>query len=186
MTAIASRSQLRMSFLRYALVTVPLVLLLGLVSARVSGSGSENPWFAALAKPAIMPPGWAFPVAWTLLYILLGFALAMILHARGARGRCLAVGVFVVQMILNYAWSPLFFGLHKVVPALGVIVAMLVLSALATILFVRIRKLAALLMLPYLAWLAFAATLNYQIMALNPNAEALVPSGNNGDINIAL
>ena len=87
MSAIASRAQLRMSFLRYALVTVPLVLLLGLLSGRIANSGYGNPWFDALAKPEAMPPGWAFGAAWTTLYILLGLALALVLHARGARGR---------------------------------------------------------------------------------------------------
>jgi tryptophan-rich sensory protein len=86
MTQIASRSQLRMSFLRYALVTVPLILLLGILSGRASNSGFGNPWFDALVKPDAMPPGWAFGVAWTILYILLGLSLALILHARGAEG----------------------------------------------------------------------------------------------------
>src|SRR4051812_28155151 len=79
---IASRSQLRMSYLRYALFTVPAILLLGTLSGRASMSGYGNPWFDALAKPGFMPPGWAFGVAWTILYILLGLSLAMILNAR--------------------------------------------------------------------------------------------------------
>src|SRR5665213_430051 len=114
MTEIASRAQLRMSYLRHALVTVPLLLMLGTLSAVLAGSGYGNRWFAALAKPWFMPPAWAFPLAWTMLYILLGFALALILHARGARGRPLALGLFAAQMILNYAWSPIFFAWHKV------------------------------------------------------------------------
>lgn len=182
MTAIASRSQLRMVYLRYALFTVPLVLLLGIVSGRLSGSGYGNPWFAALVKPAAMPPGWLFPLAWTLLYVLLGLALALILHARGARGRPLAVGLFVVHLLLNYGWSPLFFALHEVRAALILLVAMLVTAAAATMLFARIRKAAALLMLPYLAWLLFALWLNFQIMTLNPDAESLVPATGSADI----
>lgn len=182
MTAIASRSQLRMVYLRYALFTVPLVLLLGIVSSRLSGSGYSNPWFAALVKPAAMPPAWLFPLAWTLLYVLLGLALALILHARGARGRPLAVGLFVAQLLLNYAWAPLFFALHEVRAALIVLVAMLVTAAAATMLFARIRKAAALLMLPYLAWLLLALWLNFQIMALNPDAERLVPAAGSADI----
>jgi tryptophan-rich sensory protein len=186
MTAIASRSQLRMSFLRYALVTVPLVVLLGLVSGRMSQSGSDNLWFSQLVKPGIMPPEWLFPVAWTLLYILLGLAIAMILHARGAAGRPPAVAFFVGQLILNYAWSPTFFGAHEVRVAFWMILAILLLSAVTTFLFARIRRVAALLMLPYLAWLCFAAALNYQFMVLNPGAETLVPSGGKGDINVEL
>src|SRR3954466_5276055 len=96
MTAIASRAQLRMSFLRYALFTVPAIVLLGAVSGRISGSGYGNAWFDALTKPAIMPPGWVFGLVWTILYVLLGLALALILHARGARGRGPALALFVV------------------------------------------------------------------------------------------
>ena len=73
-----------MGFARSAIVTVPLILLLGIASSRISPTGDANPWFDALVKPAIMPPGWAFGVAWTILYIMLGVALAMIVNARGA------------------------------------------------------------------------------------------------------
>ncbi|MGA9581918.1 MAG: TspO/MBR family protein [Allosphingosinicella sp.] len=182
MTAIASKSQLRMSFLRYALFTVPLVLLLGIVSGQLANSGYGNAWFDALEKPAIMPPGWMFGVAWTILYILLGFALALILHARGARGRGLALGLFVLQLLLNYAWSPLFFAYHEVNAAFWTILAMILISAVAAVLFWRIRRSAGLLMLPYLAWLCFAATLNWQISVLNPGASELAPGASTPDI----
>jgi benzodiazapine receptor len=182
MTAIASKSQLRMSFLRYALFTVPLVLLLGTVSGRISGSGYGNAWFDALQKPAIMPPGWVFGAAWTILYILLGLAVALILHARGARGRGPALALFVLQLLLNYAWSPLFFAYHEVGAAFWTIVAILLLAAATAILFWRIRNSAGLLMLPYLAWLGFAAALIWQIGALNPQAEQLAPADAGTDI----
>ena len=182
MTALASRSQHRMSFLRYALVTVPLILLLGTVSGRVAGSGYGNSWFDALQKPELMPPGWVFGAAWTLLYICLGLALALVLHARGARGRRVAVGLFLAQLVLNYAWSPIFFAAHEVGLAFIVIVLMIVLSALAALLFARIRRLAAFLMLPYLAWLFFAAFLTWQVGQLNPDASELVPPQASADI----
>jgi benzodiazapine receptor len=182
MTALASRSQLRMSFLRYALITVPLVLLLGTVSGRVSGSGYGNGWFDALQKPAIMPPGWVFGAAWTLLYILLGLALALILHARGARGRGPALGLFVVQLLLNYSWSPIFFAYHEVGAAFWTIAAMILISAVTAALFWRIRRFAGLLMLPYIAWLCFAAVLTWQIGLLNPKAAELAPGASTTDI----
>jgi tryptophan-rich sensory protein len=182
MTAIASKSQLRMSFLRYALVTVPLVLLLGTVSGRISGSGSGNAWFDALQKPAIMPPGWVFGAAWTALYILLGLAVALILHARGARGRGPALGLLVVQLLLNYAWSPIFFAYHEVGLAFWTIAAMIAISVVTAVLFWRIRRSAGLLMLPYLAWLCFAALLSWQIAGLNPQAAELAPGGSTTDI----
>jgi tryptophan-rich sensory protein len=182
MTGIASKSQLRMSYLRYALFTVPAVLLLGTVSGRLANSGYDNAWFAALQKPALMPPGALFGVAWAILYILMGLAIALILHARGARQRGLAIGLFVAQLLVNLSWSPVFFGLHKIDTALVIIIVMLALAIVTTVLFWRIRRNAALLMLPYLAWLCFAAVLNYQIGRLNPDAENLVPGQVETDI----
>ena len=182
MTGIASRGQLRMSFLRYALFTVPLILLLGTISGRASGSGYGNPWFDALTKPDFMPPGWVFGLVWTLLYVALGLAVAMILHARGARGRGLAISLFVAQLVLNLAWSPVFFAMHQVGMALILILAMLLLSVAATLLFARIRTAAAWLMVPYVAWLVFAALLTWQVGQLNPYAQELVPQRGSADI----
>nr|WP_274615582.1 TspO/MBR family protein [Sphingomonas sp. ACRSK] len=173
---IASRAQLRAGFLRWAIVTVPLVLLLGLVAGSLVPAGSQNAWYAALAKPWFTPPDWAFPVAWTLIYLLLGVALAMVLDARGARGRGIAVSAFVVQLVLNLAWMPLFFGAHRVSAALALILVLLVLVALTAWLFARIRPRAALLFVPYVAWLILATALTWEIDRRNPGAETLVPA----------
>ncbi|HJT38725.1 MAG TPA: TspO/MBR family protein [Sphingobium sp.] len=174
MNEIASPGQLRLSYLRWALVTVPAIVFLGFLSGRLANSGYGNRWFDALAKPDLMPPGWAFGVAWTILYIFMGLALAIIIHARGARGRGLAVGLFLVQLLLNLLWSPLFFRAHQVDNALGLILMLFALVAVTALLFWRIRRGAGLLLLPYLAWLAFASFLNYEIGRLNPEAETLV------------
>lgn len=182
MTGIASRSQLRLSFLRYALVSVPLVLLLGTVSGRIANSGYGNPWFDALTKPDIMPPGWVFGVTWTFLYILLGLALAMILHARGARRRGMVLSLFIVQLLLNYCWSPAFFAYHQIGLAIAIIAAMIVLTVSLVVLLWSIRRVAALLLLPYLAWLCFAALLTFQIQSLNPGAARLAPQPQATDI----
>ena len=175
MNQLASRGQLRMSYLRWALVTVPAVVFLGFLSGRASQSGFGNPWFDALVKPALMPPGWAFGAAWTVLYITLGVALAMILNARRNPKRGVAVALFAVALLLNLGWSPLFFAAHKVVAALILIAFMFAFAVATTIAFGRVRTAAAWLMVPYLGWLCFAALLNYQIHVLNPNAETLVP-----------
>ncbi len=164
-----------MSFLRWAIVIVPLILLLGFASGRVVPSGSENSWYVALTKSELNPPGWVFPIMWTTLYILIGLALSMIVHARGAKGRGVAIGLFVIQFLLNLSWTPLFFGAHKVGTALFVIIAILLLSIATTAAFARIRKGAAWLMVPYLVWLSFAGVLNWRIDQLNPGAERLVP-----------
>ncbi len=176
MTEIASRGQLRMSFVRWALLTVPLIFFLGFLSGRASQSGYGNPWFDALAKPAIMPPGWVFPVAWSTLYVLIGLALATVLAARRARWRSVAILLFVFQFAINLIWSPLFFAMHQVLAAFALILVMLAAAIATTIVFGRVRTQAAWLMVPYLAWLSFAAILNWQVHALNPNAETLVPN----------
>lgn len=184
MTGLASKAQLRMSFLRYALFTVPAVLLLGTLSGQLSGSGYGNDWFDSLQKPQTMPPGWVFGIVWPILYVLLGLSLAMVLHARGAEKRGRALALFAVQLLLNFAWSPVFFAFHQIGTSLTIIAAMVV-GTFALILVVwRIRPLAGLLLYPYLGWLMFAAMLNYQIMNLNPDAAAVAPESGHTDIQL--
>lgn len=163
-----------MSLLRWVLFVVPIIILFGFLSGQVAGSGEENRWFNALIKPDAQPPGWVFGFAWTLLYAMIGTAFAMILHARGAPLRGLAIVLFILQYALNLFWSPLFFGMHQVSAAFWLLVAIFVAALLTTLIFGRIRKAAAWLMVPYLAWLCFAGILNKQIENLNPNAETLV------------
>lgn len=174
MNEIASPGQLRLDYLRWALVTVPAILFLGFLSGRIANSGYGNRWFDALEKPAFMPPGWAFGAAWTILYILMGLALAMIIHARGSRGRGIAILLFLAQVVMNLLWSPLFFRAHQVDNAFILILLLIATVAATALLFWRIRPAAGLLLLPYLAWLAFASVLNYEIGRLNPQAETLV------------
>lgn len=174
MNEIASAGQLRASLMRWALVTVPTIEFLGLVSGYLSNSGYGNRWFALLDKPVITPPGVVFAIVWPILYLLIALALAMVLHARGARGRGLAITLFIVQLLCNFAWSPLFFGAHEATIAFYLILVILALAIGTTVLFARIRAIAAWLMLPYLLWLAFASTLAFAIDQRNPDAETLV------------
>lgn len=177
MREIASRGQLRWSFARWALVTVPGVLLLGFASGQSAASGSDNAWYAALSKPDFGPPEWAFPVVWSILYVMLGLALAMVLNARGARGRGLAITLFVVQLVLNLAWTPIFFGLHLVTVGAILILVLIAAGIATTFAFARVRRSAAWLLVPYLVWLSFASLLAFEIDRRNPDAETLVPSG---------
>lgn len=171
MNMIASAWQLRASFIRWSLFLVPLIILLGVLSGQLSGSGADSAWFSALEMPAIYPPGWLFGVAWTVLYALMGFALAVIAAAKGARGRGPAVLAFVMQLVLNLAWSPMFFVSHQITGAL-ILMILLDLAVIVTIvLFWKIRRSAALLMLPYLAWILFATLLTYQIRQANPHLD---------------
>ena len=157
-----------MSYVRVALVIVPLVLFLGIASGALSGSSDGGSWYAGLAKPAATPPGWLFPIAWTILYALIGFALAIVVAARGASGRMLAIGLFVAQFAVNLAWSPTFFGAHQIRIALAILLVMIVLTIATILAFARVRRRAAWLMVPYLAWLCFAAWINHRVDVLNP------------------
>ena len=171
MNLIASRGQLRASFLRWALFLVPAIVLLGFLSGNVAGSGPGNPWFDALVKPSIYPPPALFGIVWTILYVMMGLAVVMVVVARGARGRTAALILFAIQFLLNLAWTPVFFAAHQITGALAVI-AVLDLVLIATIvLFWRVRPLAGALLLPYLAWVLFATALNYQFLQLNPQAD---------------
>jgi tryptophan-rich sensory protein len=153
--------------IRAALVTVPLILGIGFLMGQLSNSGYGNDWFDTLAKPAAMPPGWVFGAAWSFLYVLLGIALAFVWTAPPSPARTAGLTLFFVQLALNFAWSPMFFALHQVALALIMILGMLILTVAAAIAFARVRPPAALLMLPYLGWLAFASYLNWGILSLN-------------------
>ena len=171
MTELASPGQLRAAYLRWALFTVPLLLFLGFFSGRMAGSGAGNPWFLDLVKPSLYPPPAAFGIVWSLLYVMMGLALAMVIAARGAPGRGLAIAAFGIQFVLNLAWSPLFFAAHRIFAAL-VLLAVLDAAIIITIaLFRKVRPRAAALLVPYLLWALFATVLNWQFLAANPTAD---------------
>lgn len=177
MTELASKDQLRGGLLRWALVLVPAVLLLGMLSGRVAPSGAENAWFSALNKPSLYPPPQVFGVVWSLLYILMGVAVSVIASARGARWRMPALILFGLQLVINLAWSPLFFGAHQITGALALIIV-LDIAVIATVaMFWRVRPLAAALLLPYLAWILFATVLNWEFRIANPDADGQEVSG---------
>jgi len=157
---------------KIALITVPVIVLAGSASGWLSNSGYGNDWFESLLKPPFMPPAWAFPTVWTILYALMGLATAMITATPESSERRLALILFIVQLALNLAWSPIFFLGHAIELGETVILAMLVVALAAAGLFRRIRTAAGLLMLPYLLWLCFAFALNSSIDALNPGAGA--------------
>jgi benzodiazapine receptor len=153
-----------------ALVTCPAIVLLGSISGWLSNSGYGNAWFDALVKPEFMPPGWLFGVVWPLLYLLMGMALAMILTQPPSDRRRNALILFYIQLALNFAWSPVFFAAHDIGFAKILIFLMAATAAGAAGQFFRLRRVAGLLLIPYLAWLVFAAGLNAAIENLNPGA----------------
>jgi tryptophan-rich sensory protein len=149
-----------------------LVLLVGLCLG-VGGLGgavtaeSVTTWYTTLTKPSFNPPNWIFGPVWTALYVLMGVAAWRVWRAADrdtARG---PLAVFALQLAVNLGWSVAFFGLRN--PGLAVVVILLLdLLVLATaLMFRRIDRLAAWLLVPYLAWIAFATMLNVTIWRLN-------------------
>ncbi len=133
----------------------------------VATSSSVGGWYRTLVKPPWTPPDWVFGPVWTILYAAMGVAVWLVWRSRTAvRERALAL--FGVQLALNVAWSWLFFGLRRIDLALVEIAALWVTIAMTTIAFARARAAAAWLLLPYLAWVSFAAVLNAALLRLNP------------------
>jgi len=153
--------------LKWALLTVPLVVVIGLFSGWASGSGADDPWFAALVKPSIYPPGFVFGLVWTILYIMMGFALAYVLAAPKGTDKRFAVMIFAVQLFINALWSPIFFRMHMIGVAFFWILLLIVLVMGTMAYFARISRTAAALLLPYFAWICFAAVLNLRFWQLN-------------------
>ncbi len=131
-------------------------------------AGPDTAWFAALEKPAIYPPGWAFGVVWTALFTLMGVAVVLVARRGLARRPVqVALGLFALQFLFNLAWTPAFFGAQNLLFALGVILVLDALVAVTIWAFARVDRRAAALLVPYLAWALFATLLNYRFWALN-------------------
>lgn len=129
--------------------------------------GVTNPpgeWYAGLAKPGFVPPNWAFPLAWTILYTLIAVA-GWRTFRREPRGK--AMLAWAAQMVLNFAWSPVMFTMHQIGAALVILIALF--AAIVTYIGLELSRdrLAAALFAPYAAWVAFAGVLNAAIWRLN-------------------
>ena len=122
-------------------------------------------WYAALNKPAWNPPAWIFGPAWTLLYTLMAVAAWLVWKRDGWRRPLL---LYSVQLVLNAAWTPIFFGAHELGWAMVEMVALWTSILLTMLHFHHISKPAGWLFAPYLAWVTFAATLNFALWRLNP------------------
>lgn len=126
------------------------------------------PWYAGLRKPGFTPPDWLFGPAWTVLYLLMGLALFRVLRLpAGTAGRRAALTAFGVQIALDAAWSWAFFGARDPALGLATILALVAAVAAALVLILRLDRVAGLALVPYLAWLCYAAALNGAILRLN-------------------
>ena len=142
-------------------------LLLSFMAAALGAIYPPGEWYAGLVKPSWNPPDWVFGPVWTLLYFCIGLSGWLVWREAGWRSAAPALAVYGLQLILNAAWSWLFFGLHRPGLAFAEIVV-LWLGILATVLlFKRLSRPAAWLLLPYLCWVGFAGVLNLSLWQLN-------------------
>ncbi len=148
-------------------ISIIICLIPGFLGAMVTANAIPT-WYAFIAKPSFAPPNWVFAPVWTALYVMMGVAMFLVWRVGLAEpGVRQALVVFLIQLILNGLWSPAFFGLRSPIAGLFVIV-LLWLAILITILrFYPISRTAALLLIPYLAWVSFATLLNASLYALN-------------------
>ena len=150
---------------------VPILAALGCLAALVIGGALTRPnldWYATLTKPGFTPPNGAFPIAWTILYILSAVAMWFVWHARGKESdRRLATIWFFIQLVIGVLWSVAFFWLHNPALGLGVIMAFLIAIVITIVLFDRLSRVAALLLIPLALWVCFAIGLNSAIWLLN-------------------
>ncbi|MGI6201672.1 MAG: TspO/MBR family protein [Christensenellales bacterium] len=146
-------------------VSIGVAELTGLVSALLGGNSSA--YYAQLVRPPLSPPSWLFPVAWTLLYVLLGVAAYRVYRAEPSAGRRRALGLYALQLGVNFLWNPAFFGLHNPALGLAVILVLDLFVVLTIARFARVDRCAAWLLAPYLLWLLYATYLNIGIVLLN-------------------
>lgn len=144
-------------------IAIPL-LLIGGASALLTMNSMEK--YKEINRPALSPPGWIFPVVWTILFILMGIA-SYIIYESDSPNKAKALTIYVVQLLLNLSWSLVFFNLDQYWISVAIIIALDILIALNIAFFGSISKVAAFLLLPYMIWALFATYLNISIAMLN-------------------
>lgn len=151
-------------------VSVLVCLGLGALSGLVTVSEIEN-WYSTLNKPDFNPPNWLFGPAWTFLYTLMGISFGLVWHKLAESGRKLfelpGVSYFLIQFVLNLAWSSIFFSWHQLAFALVEIVVLWIFILVTIVHFYRFHKLAGILLIPYILWVSFATVLTGSIFYLN-------------------
>ena len=146
------------------IISIAIPLLIGGLSALITMGSMEN--FDSLNKPPLSPPGWLFPVVWTILFTLMGIA-SYLVYTSGNPVSKTALTVYGVQLLFNFFWSIIFFNLEMYLFAFIWLVILWFLILVTTVFFYRIRKPAGYLMIPYLIWVTFAGYLNLGIYILN-------------------
>lgn len=142
-------------------------LALCLATELFAGQFRPGEWYAALEKPGWTPPDWVFPVVWTTLYLLMGVAAWQVWWRSGWRVARATLTLFLTQLVLNGLWSWLFFGLHRPGWALLDLALLWLVLLATTVAFWRQSRLAGALLIPYLLWVSYAATLNVGVWLMN-------------------
>jgi len=147
-------------------VCVAIPLAVGGISALVTQGSMET--FERLNQPPLSPPGWLFPVVWTVLFALMGIASYLVSASETGERRKRALITYGVQLTFNFLWTIVFFNLEWFLFAFVWLIALWLLILATLVQFYRIRKTAGYLLIPYLLWVAFAGYLNFGIFLLNP------------------
>ena len=150
----------------YLLLWIVLTLAVGGISGYLT-AGSVDGWYRTLVRPSFAPPNWVFGPVWTLLYLIMGIAVWLATSATTGPLRNRIIIVFLVQLSLNFLWSLIFFNRHEIGLALIEVLVMWIAIAASAWLFAQCSRIAALMMLPYLAWVTFASALNAGFWWLN-------------------
>ncbi|MFG1240193.1 TspO/MBR family protein [Xanthobacter autotrophicus DSM 597] len=146
---------------------VVLMLAVGAVGGAVT-SPAIPAWYEGLVKPGWTPPNAAFPIVWTLLYLMMAVSLWRLWDkVPPSTARSVAIGLFLAQLALNFLWSPVFFGLQAIHAGLVIIIGLVVLLALTVRATFPLDRIAGWLLVPYLLWVCYASTLNAGIAVLN-------------------
>ena len=151
-------------------ITFIICLLIPLIIGGISGFATAHgihDWYITLHKPSFNPPNYLFGPVWTFLYVLMGISLFMIWRSPKGKKRSDALTIFIIQLILNFLWSFLFFRFRLISFAMMDLALIWIAILLMIIIFKRVSKTAAFLQLPYLLWVSFAAILNGAIWFLN-------------------
>lgn len=145
-------------------------LLVSFAAAAVGAvaTSSAGAFYQQLNRPDWAPPSSVFGPVWTALYLLMGIAAWLVWRERGFGGARAALSLFLVQLVLNGLWSWLFFAWQRGAWALGEVLVLWVVILATLVAFWRVRPLAGLLLVPYLAWVSFATALTYALLQNNP------------------
>ncbi len=149
------------------LITIAICEMAGVIGS-VFTTPSIPGWYAGLAKPSFNPPNWVFGPVWTALYALMGVAAYLVYEKGWKEGKVRkALAVFAAQLVLNALWSIVFFGAHMILGAAVIIVLLWAMILASIVLFSKISRSAAWLLVPYILWVSFATVLNISLYVLN-------------------